>query len=56
VTIVDPARLHHRHPLTPYAGMQLRGVVKRTLLRGETIFLDGEVLPAPRGKVIASRS
>ena len=55
VKVVDPARLYHRHPLTPYAGMQLRGVVKRTLLRGETIFLDGEVVPPPRGIVIASR-
>ena len=52
--VVDPARLHHRHPLTPYAGMELQGVVKRTLLRGETIFNDGMVVPAPRGKVIAS--
>ena len=25
---VDPARLHHRHPVTPYAGMDLTGVVR----------------------------
>ena len=31
---VDPARLQHRHPVTPYAGRQLRGVVRRTWLRG----------------------
>jgi allantoinase len=31
---VDPARLHHRHRLTPYAGQRLEGVVRRTWLRG----------------------
>ena len=32
--IVDPARLRHRHPVTPYAGQTLTGVVRRTWLRG----------------------
>ena len=32
---VDPARLHHRHPVTPYAGHRLQGVVRGTILRGE---------------------
>jgi allantoinase len=27
-------RLEHRNPLTPYAGLELRGVVRRTWLRG----------------------
>lgn len=53
-TRVDPERLHHRHPLTPYAGMLLQGAVRMTLLRGEVVFQDGVVLPQPRGKMIAS--
>jgi allantoinase len=32
---VDPARLHHRHPVTPYAGVRLYGTVRSTWLRGE---------------------
>ena len=32
---VDPARLAHRHPVTPYAGQTLTGVVRRTWLRGQ---------------------
>jgi allantoinase len=32
--VVDPARLHHRHPVTPYAGRRLAGVVRSTWLRG----------------------
>jgi len=31
---VDVAALHHRNPVTPYAGRRLAGVVRRTLLRG----------------------
>jgi allantoinase len=34
---VDPARLAHRHKLTPYAGRRLAGVVRRTWLRGRLI-------------------
>jgi allantoinase len=35
--VVDPARLLHRNPVTPYAGMTLRGVVRETWLAGERI-------------------
>jgi allantoinase len=31
---VDPARLQHRHPITPYAGRTLTGRVRQTWLRG----------------------
>jgi allantoinase len=32
--VVDPARLRHRHQVSPYAGQKLRGVVRQTWLRG----------------------
>jgi allantoinase len=35
--VVDPARLHHKNPVTPYAGRDLTGVVRRTLLRGRPV-------------------
>ena len=35
---VEPRDLYHRHRLTPYAGRTLAGVVRRTLLRGETVY------------------
>jgi allantoinase len=38
--VVTPDRLYHRHPLTPYAGRRLRGVVRQTWLRGEVVY-DG---------------
>jgi len=34
---VDPARLRHRHPITPYAGRTLTGVVRTTWLRGRVV-------------------
>jgi len=49
---VEPERLHHRHKLTPYAGRTLYGVVRRTLLRGETIYEDGDFMQAPRGRLL----
>jgi len=35
--VVDPALLRHRHPITPYAGATLRGVVRETWLRGTRV-------------------
>jgi allantoinase len=35
--VVDPAVLHHRHPVTPYAGRSLAGGVRTTVLRGQTL-------------------
>lgn len=49
---VDPARLHHRHKLTPYAGRELEGVVRATFLRGELIYEDGEFPATGRGKIL----
>lgn len=55
-TTVDPAALHHRHPVTPYAGMELTGAVRTTVLHGEIVFKDGQVMPVVAGRMIGSRS
>jgi allantoinase len=39
--VVDPARLRHRNPITPYAGRTLHGVVEQTWLAGLPVS-DGE--------------
>ncbi|MFL6203281.1 MAG: allantoinase AllB [Thermoanaerobaculia bacterium] len=49
---VDPAALQHRHKLTPYAGRTLDGVVRRTLLRGETVYHDGDFPGLPAGRLL----
>jgi allantoinase len=45
-----PEDLHQRHPLSPYTGSRFRGRVRRTLLRGQTIFLEGRITAAANGK------
>jgi allantoinase len=52
---IDAGRLYHRHPVTPYAGMRLRGRVDTTLLRGEVIYRQGTFPTAPRGRHIQGR-
>jgi allantoinase len=37
------ASLLHRHPITPYEGMSLRGTVVQTVLRGQTVYDRGVV-------------
>lgn len=50
--VVNPARLEHRHQVTPYAGRRLFGVVEATILRGDLIYAEGRVLGAPSGSLI----
>ncbi|WP_292676524.1 allantoinase AllB [Nocardioides sp.] len=44
---VDVARLHHRNPVSAYAGRRLAGVVRETWLRGVRVTED-----APRGRLL----
>jgi allantoinase len=41
-----------RHKLSPYIGRTFRGVVKRTIVRGHTIFLDGRIVGDFRGRLV----
>jgi len=50
--VVDPTTLHHRHPVSPYAGRTLHGVTRRTWLRGLPVDLDA----APRGRLLTRGS
>jgi len=47
---VSENRLHHRHALSPYLGETLRGSVKKTYVRGNTVFDAGEFPGAPIGR------
>ncbi|MEW1975829.1 allantoinase AllB [Microbacterium profundi] len=44
---VDAKRLAHRHPITPYDGQQLTGIVRTTYLAGARVESD-----APRGRLL----
>jgi allantoinase len=54
-TVVNPSTLFHRHPITPYAGMRLRGRIHRTMLRGEMVFDEGHFPPASAGRPLLHR-
>jgi allantoinase len=41
-----------RHKLSPYVGRTFRGKIIRTILRGQTIFLDSKIIGEPRGQFI----
>lgn len=50
--LCEPARLSHRHPLTPYDGRMLSGRVLATWLGGHKIFEDDTHHGPPRGRVL----
>jgi allantoinase len=59
-TLVDTAAeytvtrqsLFQKHGLSPYVGSTFRGIVRRTVVRGETVFLDGKIVEAPKGRMV----
>jgi allantoinase len=50
--IVTPESLFQKHGLSPYLGAAFRGLVRRTVVRGETVFVDGKIVGAPKGRLI----
>ena len=48
VFVVDPEQLRHRNPSTPYAGRELKGVVRETWLAGRRVDVDG----SPHGRLL----
>jgi allantoinase len=47
--VVSEDRLHYRHPVSPYLGEKLCGVVKATYLRGRLVFKEAEFPGEPIG-------
>ncbi len=59
VDLADPFTLHsehlrHRHRHSLFAGMTFAARPRRSILRGETVAIDGEIVGAPRGRLIRS--
>ena len=46
--------LLYRHRQSPYVDRRLRGSVRRTLVRGQTVFQDGQFVAKPQGRLIRS--
>ncbi len=50
--VVDPAKLHHKNAVTPYAGRTLTGRVRSTWLRGTDISADVEINGDRHGRLL----
>jgi allantoinase len=48
--VVTEDNLHYRHPVSPYLGETLRGMVKATYLRGRPVFAEREFPGEPGGR------
>jgi allantoinase len=49
---IDPVALHHRNPVTPYAGRRLDGRVAATYVRGVEVYADGRFRGQPAGRLL----
>ena len=52
---ISPEIIKYRHKITPYEGRQVTGIVERTLLRGQEIFANGEIIGASRGQPLLKK-
>ena len=50
--VVAAESLHYRHKHSPYVGRTLKGRVRRTFLRGQTIFEDGKFAARATGRLV----
>jgi allantoinase len=49
---LEPEALLYRHTQSPYLGKTFAGVVRRTVSRGQTIFLDGQLVEGAPGQFV----
>jgi allantoinase len=54
-SVLQADDLLYRHRHSPYVGRTLRGRVVRTLVRGTTVFQDGQIVSAPIGRLLTPR-
>jgi allantoinase len=52
-TTLKIADLLDRHKFNPYVGRKFRGVIRRTIARGSTIFRDGRIYPGKTARLVS---
>jgi allantoinase len=50
--VVDKTRLFHRHRVTPYHGLRVRGRVQMTIVGGEIVYQHPHVVGSPGGRLL----
>jgi allantoinase len=51
-SVLETAELLDRHHLSPYIGRMLKGAIRRTLVRGRTVFLENSIVGDPVGQFL----
>jgi dihydroorotase len=51
---IEESRLHSKNNITPFNGHQTRGAAVATVIRGQVVMKDGELLGPPRGQMVAN--
>jgi allantoinase len=49
---LTPDALLYRHKQSPYVGQTFKGVIKQTLVRGQTVFRDSKMVSQPFGQFV----
>ena len=49
---VEPEIIHFKNKITPYSGMNLRGVVEATFVRGEKVYENGKFAGKASGELL----
>jgi allantoinase len=49
---LDAAELRYRHRVSPYIGRELTARVVQTIVRGQTVYDDGELVGEPGGRLV----
>jgi allantoinase len=52
IKVVDHNELHSAQDFSPFDGLELTGWVETTILRGEVVYQNGQVMGEPRGEYI----
>ena len=50
---VEAARLHGKNNLTPFEGWRTRGAAVATIVRGQVVMQDGQLIGPPRGRMVS---
>ncbi|CAN5176241.1 allantoinase AllB [soil metagenome] len=51
---VNEQMILHKHKVTPYINLKLKGVIKQTFLNGNSVYDDGNFLHLNKGKILLS--
>jgi allantoinase len=52
--VLNQSDVHHRHKLSPYCGLELKGKVLKTIVNGKLVFSDNQFQTLDAGKLLYS--